>query len=161
MGELGRLIEDYKDRAAAKDPLHRRPNNADIGRVIGVGRSTVHHWTQGKMPGPEHLGPLARALGAPYPRVLAAALSDSGYLAREADLSGHEPAATSQARGSRADLEAIIREELAAYFEAADDVLDQQPADRDRILTGLRTELVGRVAARLAGERPHSTRDAV
>lgn len=162
MGELGRLVEDYKDRAAAKDPLHRRPNNADIGRVIGVGRSTVHHWTQGKMPGPEHLGPLARALGVPYPRVLAAALSDSGYLAREADLSGYHAAATTHARGSLAPegVITVVTEALETYFRRADKILDTQHGrGRDALLDELRTELKRHVASRLAEDRPSSAID--
>ena len=75
MGELGRLIELYRD---GLDP---KPSDAWIGRKVGVGRSAVGPWLRGEsMPKPEALRQLASLMGVAYRRVLDAALLDAGYL---------------------------------------------------------------------------------
>lgn len=75
MGELGRLVELYRD---GLDP---RPSDAWIGRKVDVGRSAVGPWLRGEsMPKPEALRKLASLMGVSYRRVLDAALLDAGYL---------------------------------------------------------------------------------
>lgn len=104
-GELGQMIEAYRDREAARDQLGRRPTDADIARALKVSKSTVGNWIRGTaMPKQPHFTPLANLLGEPRNRVLDAALRDAGYLPKESDGRGNaapiavpnEPAATSE-----------------------------------------------------------------
>ena len=87
MGELGRLVEAYRDRT---DP---RVSDAWIGRKVGVGRSAIGPWLAGQsMPKAPHLRRLATVIGQPYDRVLEAALVDAGYLLKESVGNAQHPA---------------------------------------------------------------------
>lgn len=122
----------------------------DVARAVGQARTEREPFT---LPPESHL--LSRRQRRAVTELVRA-------IAEERETRGAgAPAAMTRAGGSPApDLEAVIRDELAEYFEAADDALRRKRPDRDTILTGLRAELVERIAARLAGERPDSARDA-
>ena len=82
MGQLGALIEAYRDRQKY------RPKNADLARDLHVARSTVGNWLDGTMPKPAHLRALSTLLDVPYLRVLDAVLEDAGYLPRAGEPGG-------------------------------------------------------------------------
>lgn len=163
MGELGRLIEAYKDRAGLRDQFGRRPSNADIGRAVGVTRSTVGHWINGKMPSPEHIGPLARVTGETPARILTATLADAGYLLRERDLGGRNTAATIQAGGSpAADLDTIL-ELFKDYVRDVDNARraavrgHRGEQERDERIREIQNEYVTRITAAFARARGGSS----
>lgn len=127
MGELGRLVEAYRD---STDP---RVSDAWIGRKVGVYRSAVGPWLSGQsMPKAAHLRKLAGVIGQPYDRVLEAALVDAGYLLKESVGNAQHPAATTTAGESPAErvTEQVADEEpeILAPGPAADD----RPPERGR-----------------------------
>jgi transcriptional regulator with XRE-family HTH domain len=77
MGEIGRLIEDYRDR------IGYTISDSQIAEKLGVTRQTVGNWTKGHTPKPANLSDLARLLDVSYTRLLDAMLTDAGYLPRE------------------------------------------------------------------------------
>lgn len=80
MGELGRLVSEYRDRQ--KYPV----SDAQIARAIGVSRSSVGNWIKGSsLPSPAHVRALAHHIEIAYTRVLEAALADAGYLPKGRD----------------------------------------------------------------------------
>ena len=95
MGQLGALIEAYRDRQKY------RPKNADLARDLHVARSTVGNWLDGTMPRPAHLRVLSTLLDVPYLRVLDAVLEDAGYLPRAGETGG-DTAAKSEAEETSA-----------------------------------------------------------
>lgn len=161
MGHLWGIAQDHLDRYGVR--------SAALARKMGTGPQTLNSWKNRgvrKLPDRELLAALSRETGTPYVRVVEAALRDAGYLAEES-LSGHQPAATTPARGSRAiderDL-AVVLAALETYFDRADLILQKMArSDHATMLTELRDELRGRLrhdlSVRLAEERPDSARD--
>lgn len=83
-GELGRLIQAHKDEQQYE------VSNAAMAKALGVTRTTVGNWMAGgALPTPDHLRRLAALIGRPYTRVLDAALTDAGYLAKESGPRGN------------------------------------------------------------------------
>lgn len=165
MGELGRLIEAYKDREAAHDRFGRRPTNADIARKVGVTRSTVGHWIAGKMPVAESIPALAVTIGETPARVLVAALADSGYLLRERDLDGRDAAAMTRAGGSPAGAELdALGEAILAHFrhyaEQADEARKSKRYSKEW-LARLRADFEAAVLSEFARVRTGTARKVV
>ncbi len=108
MGELGRLVEAYRD---GTDP---RVSDAWIGRKVGVYRSAVGPWLSGQsMPKAAHLRKLAGVIGQPYDRVLEAALIDAGYLLKESVGNAQHPAAIDADDIIERDLEKVEEDRAA------------------------------------------------
>ena len=75
MGHLTDLI----DRWAADQPV--MPPQTGIAAALGVSRQSLLGWREGgTLPRPEHVAAVAALTGAPYVRVLDAAMTDAGYL---------------------------------------------------------------------------------
>jgi transcriptional regulator with XRE-family HTH domain len=100
MGQLGRFIDEYKDRQ------EYRPSSADIAKRLGVSKSTVGNWYDGSMPSPENLRALSTLIGVSYTRLLDAALVDAAYLPRESDRDDAAPTTPAEWDRRRADLRA-------------------------------------------------------
>lgn len=97
MGELGKLIQAYRDRQ--KYPV----SDAQIASAIGVARSSVGNWARGeRLPSPENLRLLANHIETSYLRVFEAAMADAGYLPKERDGDAEHAAPTKTARDERA-----------------------------------------------------------
>lgn len=88
---VGRLIDQWAD-------THEfRPNMSDVARRVGVSRAAVSRWYMGSAPTPENLRALASLTGIPYSRFADAVLTDLGYLPRESEGRGQQPAANTPA----------------------------------------------------------------
>jgi transcriptional regulator with XRE-family HTH domain len=97
MGELGELIDAYKDR------FEYEVSSAAIARRLGVTRTSIGKWYTGSMPTPENLRALSTLMNVPYTRLLDAALADAGYLPKkEREGDAVEPATNKQAGASPA-----------------------------------------------------------
>jgi len=76
MGQLFDLIEEHRDRHTPYPPSYKQ-----IAERVGVSRQTLLNWRRpSSLPTRKHLDSLAQIIGAPYTRVLDAALHDAGYL---------------------------------------------------------------------------------
>lgn len=121
MGELGSLIEAWRDR---RDP---RPSDAWIAEKVGAkSRSSVRPWLTGEsMPTAEHLRRLAAIIGVNYRTVLDAALLDAGYLT-EMEHRGHaaptSPAGDDPAAGNLSTLSAAENVMLRLAKTLKDDI---------------------------------------
>lgn len=90
MTEVGRLIDLYADSQ------EYRPADAAMARRIGVSKSAFGKWRHAQaFPKPHHVRALATLLGIPHRTLLTAFLVDAGYLPKEREGSGQQPAPTS------------------------------------------------------------------
>jgi transcriptional regulator with XRE-family HTH domain len=97
MGELGRLIQAYRDQQ--KYPV----SDAQIAKAIGVSRSSIGNWIRGDaVPSPANLRALANHIDTSYLRVFEAAMADAGYLPKERDGDAEHATPTKPARGGSA-----------------------------------------------------------
>lgn len=73
-GNLWGLIQDWMDS------IPYPPSQRKLAGRLGVSPSALSDWKYGRtFPGPDALRDLASEIGAPYERVLDAALRDHGY----------------------------------------------------------------------------------
>lgn len=94
MGELGRLVQAYRDQQ--KYPV----SDAQIAKAIGVSRSSVGNWIKGDaVPSPANLRALAQHIETSYMRVFEAAMADAGYLPKERDGDAEHATSMTPARG--------------------------------------------------------------
>lgn len=86
-GHLWAVIQEWMDA------MPYPPSQGRLADRLGISRSSMTDYKFARsMPSPDFLHALAAEIGAPYERVLDAALKDAGYRAEEPP-SGRRPAA--------------------------------------------------------------------
>lgn len=99
MGELYDIAQRHMDAYGV--------TGASLARRMGIPQQTLNAWKNRglrRLPERKHLEALAREAGASYGEVLQAALRDAGYLPKEREGSGRQPAPMSEPQVLRGPL---------------------------------------------------------